>query len=171
MGVETFSFSSSSLGAELTLIRRLVTFDWDSTLELDARRRPEGVPGTAGRVVEDRPSADSALGAVGVGVPEIDDRDIFEAGGPMLPTALPAADDAALTRTLLFNAPILARGAPEGVSASLRSDPSLEMSDRAEGGRTEEGVEKAVDSRRLATLEGCAGVAPPVPRTPCLRLT
>lgn len=129
------------------------------------------MPDTDGRVLEDLPNADCTLTGGGVGVAGIDNRDALGGGGPMLPDALLVIEPVAFERMLLFKALILARGAPEGVPVTFRSEPSLDTSERAEGGRgAVDGVAKADDSRREGGFDEEAGVAVEL-RTPRRRFT
>lgn len=171
---ERFSFSSALVEAELTLGRRIGVFACGTVPDTEARRSPPallGVPGTGVRVLVDFPRADWAL--VGAdGVADIEGRGVLAPCGAGVPEGLLAVLVPAFVRMLLFKAVRLARGAPEGVPANFRSEPSLDTSERAEGGRgATVGVENADDSRRLETFGVGAGVVPPVPRTPRRRFT
>lgn len=159
---------------EPTLGRRIGVFACDTVSDSEARRSPpafDGVPETGVRVFVVFPSAEYALtGALGVA--DVGGRGTLPPVAAVFPEGLLTEVPVAFARILLFKAVRLARGAPEGVPASFRSEPSLDTSDRAEGGRgAMVGVENAEDSRRLETFGVGAGVVPPVPRTPRRRFT
>lgn len=105
-GVSTFSFSSSSLGAELSLIflPEADTFSLAccSSAVLDALRCILGVLGVGVALDDDdRTCEEGKRGRVGVGVP-IDARPIFGGGGPMDPVAILELEAAVpFARTLL----------------------------------------------------------------------
>lgn len=169
-----FSFSSALAEVEPTLGRRNGVLAGTEgavpildTLDTEARRIPDGVPDMEGRELEDLPSADCTLtGGVGV----VDSRDALGGGGPILLEVL-LVGPVTLERMLLFKALILARGPPEGVPVSFRSEPSLDTSERDEGGRgVVDGVVKVEDARRQRGFEVEAGVAVEL-RTPRRRFT
>lgn len=142
-GVSIFSFSSSSLGASLSLRPDADIFALAcSNAVLDARRCILGVPGVdEGLADEDRARADDNLVLDGVGVP-IDERLTFGGGGPIEPVAdLVEVGVAALVRILLPNV-------FDVVGVSRVRTLSLPVSDSADGGRLIPGVTNIDDSRR-----------------------
>ena len=94
-GVEAFSFSSASLGVDVTLSLRLDDLILDSTLELDARRNPLE---TGGLVFAALPRVEGTLeGSDEVRVPTAEVRRTVE-GGTAFPIGLPVVDGAAFAR-------------------------------------------------------------------------
>ena len=115
----------------------------------------------------------------GVGVPASDREGRgFIGGGPMEPsmprTGFEAEALAAVpfTRELFPRARGLVDPPSEGVERPFPRPVSVPESDITEGGREIGALLVNTDeSRRWATLEGCAGVLPAVPRTLCFRLS
>lgn len=95
-GVEAFSFSSASLGVDVTLSLRLGSLALDSKVELDARRKALE---TCGAVFAALPRAEGIRGGTGdeFRVPTTEVRRIVDGGTPF-PTGLPAIDGAEFVR-------------------------------------------------------------------------
>lgn len=163
VGPPTFSFSSSSLGAELSLILRPeAPAPTRDVMALGARRTLED--STPGAVVCFVDAVRTTREAVGVGEPT-EERGAFAAGGPIEPVAFGAAEALALTRTLLLSA----LGMETGVSRPRCL--SLPVSESADGGLTMPGVTMEEDSRRECAILAGAGVLPAVPLTPSFLLS
>ena len=149
-GRSTFSFSSSSHGAGLSLI---FLPDADifilacSRAVLEALRCIPGVVGVAVGLADEERASDVSLVLVGGGVPR-DARLCFRGGGPIEPVADFATMEPFERRFLVKV--FIAVGA-----ASVPRILSLPVSESAEGGLTMPGVAKAADeSRRCAIFEG-----------------
>lgn len=94
-GVEAFSFSSASLGVEVTLSLRLDSLVLDSKVELDVRR---SVLETGGLVFAALPNAEGTLGGTDkVRVPTAAVRKIVE-GGTAFPIGFPAVGGTTFVR-------------------------------------------------------------------------
>jgi hypothetical protein len=151
VGMPTFSFSPSSLGAGLSLI---FLADADifilacSKAVLDARRCIPGVVGIAGGLLdEERASEDDGLVFNGVGVP-IETRPCFRGGGP-----IEAVADLATVEP--FVRMLLPRDFVAVPGVSIPRMLSLPVSESADGGLTIPGVTIAADeSRRCAIFDG-----------------
>jgi hypothetical protein len=94
--VDAFSFSSASLGVEVTLSLRLDNLVLDSKVALEARR---SALETGGLVFAALPNAEGTLRGTGdeVRVPTAEVRKIV-GGGTAFPTCFPAVDGAAFVR-------------------------------------------------------------------------
>jgi hypothetical protein len=151
-GVSTFSFSSNSLGAGLSLIFLLdanIFIRVCSNVALDALRWMLGV-GVPGLDDEDRASEDGNLVLVGVGVP-MEVRLVLGGGGPIEPVndlveVKPEATPFARTLLPKIFVPVAGVSNPRMLS--------LPVSDNADGGLMIPGVENAVESRRCAIFDG-----------------